>query len=40
MNSTQSLIATLNTILGIIIVAIIILGGTLIFILMKKKMNF
>lgn len=39
MNSTQSLIATLNTILGIIIVAIIILGGTLIFILMKKKMN-
>lgn len=39
MNSTESLIATLNTILGIIIVAIIILGGTLIFVLMKKKMN-
>lgn len=39
MNSTEGLIATLNTILGIIIVAIIILGATLIFVLMRKKVK-
>lgn len=37
MGSTEGLIALISTILGIIIVAIIILGGTLIFVLMKRK---
>lgn len=37
MGNTESLIAVISTILGIIIVAIIILGGTLIFVLMKRK---
>lgn len=37
MGNTESLIAVISTILGIVIVAIVILGGTLIFVLMKRK---
>lgn len=37
MGNTESLIAIISTILGIVIVAIVILGGTLIFVLMKRK---
>lgn len=37
MGNTESLIAVISTILGIVIVAIIILGGALIYVLMKRK---
>src|SRR5574344_1153603 len=37
MGNTESLIAVISTILGIVIVAIVILGGALIYVLMKRK---
>ncbi len=37
MGNADSLIAVISTILGIVIFAIVILGGTLIFVLMKRK---